>query len=332
MSNSMGDSELPGGALPGFANIPNVSLSPMIRHSGLVFAVLLTLFFFCRQYVFEAALDRGLIYKRTWPTLNPRQKRGFVNHHLSFVAKIFVLLFAIYPFFAVATGHADFRTPMFGRSVGFSRRDYGFTMGDALYLAIMIVSVMYAHELAYREGISPVAVAHHVGVLVMGQLTLYWSASNKGQPDAALEAVLALFWGFYDLVVEVPPHITMIIYRDPDVAQKTLMRSFSVAFWCSLVGTVAETATIFGLYGALWNKWTLTMKVMIPILHCIFTAAQLWGEYCTWSLWQQEKGKAKRVQVDGNESLRSENGKVKADDEAEGKDGKTVNSIEIAPV
>ena len=127
--------------------------------------------------------------------MNARQKRGFVNHHLSFVAKTVVLLFAIYPFFAVATGHANFRTPMFGHHVGFSRKDDGFTMGDALYLAIMVVSVMYAHELCYREGISYVAVAHHVGVLVMGQLTLYWSASNKHQPDAALEAVLALFWG-----------------------------------------------------------------------------------------------------------------------------------------
>lgn len=68
-------------------------------------------------------------------------------------------------------------------------------MGDALYLAIMIVSVMYAHELSYREGISYVAVAHHVGVLVMGQLTLYWSGKTNRQPDAALEAILALFWG-----------------------------------------------------------------------------------------------------------------------------------------
>ena len=190
-------------------------------------------------------------------------------------------------------------------------------MGDALYLAIMIVSVMYAHELSYREGISPVAVAHHVGVLIMGQLTLYWSASSKHQPDAALECVLALFWGkfahipltirntnwvragFYDLVVEVPPHVTMIMYRNPDVTKTKLLRSFSIAFWCSLIGTIAETATIFGLYGALWHKWTVTMKVLIPILHCIFTAAQLWGEKCTWQIWQQKK-KSKRSQEDGN--------------------------------
>lgn len=155
---------------------------------------LLVLFFFLRQYVFEAALNSGFIYKRTWPTLNARQKRGFVNHHLSFVAKMFVLLFAIYPFFAVATGHADFQTPMFDHRIGFGGRDDGFTMGDALYLAIMIVSVMYAHELSYREGISYVAVAHHVGVLVMGQLTLYWSASHH-QRDSSLEVVLCLFWG-----------------------------------------------------------------------------------------------------------------------------------------
>lgn len=134
------------------------------------------------------------MYKRTWATLNARQKRGFVNHHLSFVAKIIVLLFAIYPFFAVATGYADFQTPMFGHRVGIWRKDDGFTTGDALYLAIMVVSVMYAHELAYREGISYVAVAHHVGVLVMEQLTLYWSASHH-QPDSSLEVVLCLFWG-----------------------------------------------------------------------------------------------------------------------------------------
>lgn len=124
----------------------------------------------------------------------------------------------------------------------------------------------------------------------------------------------------------------MIIYRDPDVAQKTLLRSFSVAFWCSLIGTVAETATIFGLYGALWHKWTLTMKVLIPILHCIFTAAQLWGEKCTWDLWQQEKRKAKRVQVDGDKALSSVKVEGQEDSEFEGKNSKRVSLIEIAHV
>lgn len=120
----------------------------------------------------------------------------------------------------------------------------------------------------------------------------------------------------------------MIIYRDPDVASSTLLRAFGVAFWSSLIGTVAETATILGLYGALWNKWTLTMKVMIPILHCVFTAAQLWGEKCTWDLWQQEKRKAKRAQQDGDDV--QNDGKSKTIDETEGEEVKGVNEVEIA--
>lgn len=95
----------------------------------------------------------------------------------------------------------------------------------------------------------------------------------------------------------------MIIYRDPDVTSATLLRSFCVAFWCSLIGTLAETATILSLYVALFHKWTLTMKVLIPVLHCVFTAAQLWGEKCTWDLWRQEKEKAKRARVDSEESF-----------------------------
>ncbi len=106
-------------------------------------------------------------------------------------------------------------------------------------------------------------------------------------------------------MVEVPPHVTMIMYRNPNVASSTLLRSFCVAFWCSLIGTIAETATILGLYGALWYKWTLTLKILIPILHCVFTAAQLWGEKCTWDLWQQEKRKAARG-TDGDHGVSSD--------------------------
>lgn len=121
----------------------------------------------------------------------------------------------------------------------------------------------------------------------------------------------------------------MIIYRDPDVSSATLLRAFSVAFWSSLIGTVAETATILGLYGALWNKWTLTMKIMIPILHCIFTAAQLWGEKCTWDLWQQEKRRAKGVKAGADQISSSERRKTTDETETKGKHAKAVNEVEM---
>jgi hypothetical protein len=43
----------------------------------------------------ETTLNNELIDERSWPTLNARQKRGFVDRQLSSVAKIFVLLFAV---------------------------------------------------------------------------------------------------------------------------------------------------------------------------------------------------------------------------------------------
>jgi hypothetical protein len=42
METTLSDSKHHGGVSPGFANIPNVILSPMIRHSGLVFAIVST--------------------------------------------------------------------------------------------------------------------------------------------------------------------------------------------------------------------------------------------------------------------------------------------------
>jgi hypothetical protein len=50
------------------------------------------------------------------------------------------------------------------------------------------------------------------------------------------------------------------------------------------------------------------MKVLIPVLHCIFTAAQLWGEKCTWDLWQQEKRKSKSTNMGVGDVKSEENG------------------------
>lgn len=122
----------------------------------------------------------------------------------------------------------------------------------------------------------------------------------------------------------------MIVYRDPAVESATLLRFFSVAFWCSLIGTMAETATIFALYGSLYDKWTLTMKVLIPVLHCIFTAAQLWGEKCTWDLWQQQKRKSKAPKVDGTDPKALEENQEPLN--MEGKQMKMIDHPEVIEV
>jgi hypothetical protein len=45
------------------------------------------------------------------------------------------------------------------------------------------------------------------------------------------------------------------------------------------------------LFGSLWHRWTLPFKIVTPLLHILFAAAQLWGSYVFWRLWQREKAR-----------------------------------------
>jgi hypothetical protein len=72
------------------------------------------------------------------------------------------------------------------------------------------------------------------------------------------------------------------------------------------------------------------MKVLIPVLHCIFTAAQLWGEKCTWDLWQQEKAKAKRASTGVTDFATFDENKASL--KMEGKQMKTLDNADTIEV
>lgn len=57
------------------------------------------------------------------------------------------------------------------------------------------------------------------------------------------------------------------------------------------MGTVAETIMVFVLFGESWSRWELSFKVVTPILHVIFTAAQLHGSRILLAMWRKEKRK-----------------------------------------
>jgi hypothetical protein len=56
-----------------------------------------------------------------------------------------------------------------------------------------------------------------------------------------------------------------------------------------LVGTTLETVVVFWLWGSLWDQWTIPFKVVTPILHALFSAAQLFGAWVFWQLARKEK-------------------------------------------
>ena len=56
----------------------------------------------------------------------------------------------------------------------------------------------------------------------------------------------------------------------------------------TLTGTIAETTLTMYMFGSLWDRWTLAFKVTTPMLHILFAAAQLWGSWNFYCLYQRE--------------------------------------------
>lgn len=42
------------------------------------------------------------------------------------------------------------------------------------------------------------------------------------------------------------------------------------------------------MFGSLWNRWTLAFKITTPMLHVLFAAAQLWGSWNFYCLYQKQ--------------------------------------------
>jgi hypothetical protein len=55
------------------------------------------------------------------------------------------------------------------------------------------------------------------------------------------------------------------------------------------------------LFGSLWHRWTLAFKVVTPILHVLFSAAQLWGSFVLFKMWKRQQGLLINSEVSVNE-------------------------------
>lgn len=94
----------------------------------------------------------------------------------------------------------------------------------------------------------------------------------------------------------------MIIYRllpaPTDMSARAMQihglmsRIFLSVAIMEITGTVLETTVVFWLFASLWDKWTLPFKVVTPILHLLFSCAQIWGAWVFWNLSKKEARKA----------------------------------------
>lgn len=100
--------------------------------------------------------------------------------------------------------------------------------------------------------------------------------------------------GAFDVLSELWLNIAFIIYRIVPQNHSLLSYIFFSTFSISLSGTIAETIMIFYLLGNSWSRWELSFKIVTPILHVLFTAAQIHAAKILCIMWKKEKTKLAR--------------------------------------
>ncbi|PVH96112.1 hypothetical protein DM02DRAFT_130974 [Periconia macrospinosa] len=251
-----------------------------LPHTGIMLVTCLVVFGLIKQFALEETLMRKReIYKKTWKRLSHRDQRTLVNHHLSLGIKSFILVVALVPFMLIVAGHQFSYSPIPNSRI---------SVGDMMFVVSNIYTAMYAFELCYRTGISPIAWLHHTGTAVMAQYALLLSR-DKRHSDGSIELILCLIWGLFDIVSEAIPHLTFILYRLFPTAHSSLYRWFTIATLVMVSSTLLETAIILWIYVALFKRWRTDLKIVTPVMHLLFTSAQLWGARALRGLAQREK-------------------------------------------
>lgn len=175
---------------PSLGKKPLISISVLAPFSALIISIILVIFFLIRFYILEGFLIKWL-YGPIYTNMTELNRRGFINHHIAGFTKIIILIVAAYPFIDVTFCNATFHTPYaHGSRV---------TMGDILVVVAQMLMAMYIFELIYRVKLSPVAVLHHIGTILIGQSAIAISLSLVREPDANIEFILCTVWGTFYL-------------------------------------------------------------------------------------------------------------------------------------
>ncbi|KAI6714205.1 hypothetical protein JHW43_003242 [Diplocarpon mali] len=259
---------------------PQQTISRLAPFSALIISVVLVVYFLIRFYVLENFLLER-VYGRTYTQMDETTRRGFVNHHIAGTAKISILIIAAYPFVLVVFGDANFHSAFAGSDV--------VRMGDILIVAAQMLIAMYVFELFYRPKISPVSVGHHIGTIFIGQAAIAINIDFLAERDGTIEFLLCLVWGAFDIISEFLPHVSIILYRVYPSSHVFLRKVFLVSCITTFTGTILETLVTMYLFGSLWARWTVAFKITTPILHVVFAAAQMWGSWNFYMMYQKQK-------------------------------------------
>ena len=260
--------------------VKNVPISQLAPFSGLIMTVVLVILFLIKQYILESFL-LNWFYGDKYSKLKDSDRRGFLNHHIAGATKLIILIVGVYPFIDVAFRYGYLNKPYAPGSI--------VTLGDILVVVTQMLLAMYIFELIYRVKVSPISSMHHMGTILIGQSAIAISLSLDREPDADIEFILCTVWGAFDIVCELLPHFSIILYRCFPDSHLFLSRLFLIACITTFAGTLFETAVVMYLFGSLWDQWMTAFKIVTPVLHIAFSATQLHGSRVFYGLWRKQQ-------------------------------------------
>ena len=278
------------------------SISKLAPYSALILSIVLVVLFLIRFYILQRFLLEKL-HGSIYTQMNDINRRSFLNHYIAGAAKLTTLIIALYPFLSVTFGTAYFHTPYAHES--------RVTMGDLLLVAAQIFTGMFIFELIYRVKISPVSVVHHIASIMVVQAAI--TISIEGDPESSLLFLLITVWGkqifidfisrtgdvtvilirthtgTFDFIFELFPHVALILYRVYPTSHLFLASVFKFTFITTIVGTILETILVMYMFGILWDRWPLAFKIVTPLLHVAFSAAQFHGSRIFYIIWRKQE-------------------------------------------
>ncbi|CAD0088500.1 unnamed protein product, partial [Aureobasidium vineae] len=252
-------------------------LSKLVPYSGLILTVTCVVIFLVRVYILEPLVKR---FTTQYKLLDQAQRRSFINHYVAASIKLILVVVAVYPAVMIISGHKNLQSSFGSQKI---------TYGDVLLCVFEVFTSMYIFELFYREKVSCISAAHHIGAIIITQTATVLFHDPKHRQDAGLEFVLCLLWGIFDILAEFWPHAAVIIYRTWPNQHMMLANIFLATAILEVIGTVVETVTVFSIFFSLWKEWTIEFKVLSPTLHLLFSCAQLWGARVFWLMSQQHR-------------------------------------------
>jgi hypothetical protein len=280
-SSGPGNHKPPHRHVPHFAAIPNEIISFLTPYSGLLLTIWLIILYSIKRYFLEMFLFPR-VYKKTYLPMDDGNKRGFLVHHVSAGTKIVLLVVGAKPWADVIFGHSALHD-------GINKRGARPTMGDILLVLTQLFMALYLFELMIRKSPSPICVAHHVGAVLIGQSAVALSLRVDQETNATMEFVLCLVWAAFDVLAELWLNFAFILYRVFPTNHHLLAKVFGGTAIISSVGTLTETIMVMTLFGQAWDKWNLSFKIVTPILHILFTVAQIHAAKILFIMWGKQK-------------------------------------------